>query len=220
MSSVQSEFAKACSAIMVFAASAMLPITASSMRAVVTEAGADSTGRADSTPAIQKCIDRVSAAGGGTVFVPPGVYRILYLSLRPYVRLELAGGAERATDGWTPVIVETARACEFKDEAEFRAKVKATELSVTPSALDYTGIYGSRFHMLLDRDYGSTIDGELYVKKIGWSVKSPFVRMPWCGDAAELTFGSSTIRLDFSDNLDGQSLTAGGIAEIEAEAVR
>ena len=32
------------------------------VRAVVTEAGADKTGRADSTPAIQKCIDRVSAA--------------------------------------------------------------------------------------------------------------------------------------------------------------
>ena len=72
------------------------------VRVVVTEAGADPKGCADSTSAIQKCIDRVSAAGGGTVVVPPGEYRIVHLSLRPYVRLELAGGVERATDGWTP----------------------------------------------------------------------------------------------------------------------
>ena len=77
-------------------------------RVVVTEAGADPTGKTDSTLAIQKCIDRVSAAGGGTVVVPPGEYRILYLSLRPHVRLELAGGVERATDGWTPEVAARA----------------------------------------------------------------------------------------------------------------
>ena len=71
-------------------------------REVVTGAGADSSGRADSTAAFQKCIDRVAAAGGGTVVVPPGEYRIIYLALRPHVRLELAGGVERAVDGWTP----------------------------------------------------------------------------------------------------------------------
>ena len=104
----QTKFAKACTAVMFFVASAMLPIAASVARAVVTEVGADPTGRADSTLAIQKCIDRVSAAGGGTVVVPPGVYRILYLSLRPHVRLELAGGVERATDGWTPEVAARA----------------------------------------------------------------------------------------------------------------
>lgn len=78
------------------------------VRAVVTEAGADLTGRADATPAIQKCIDRVSAAGGGTVVVPPGEYRISFLTLRPHVRLELAGGVERATDGWTPEVAARA----------------------------------------------------------------------------------------------------------------
>ena len=77
-------------------------------RVVVTEAGVDPTGKTDSTAAIQKCIDSVSAAGGGTVVVPPGEYRILYLSLRPHVRLELAGGVERATDGWTPEVAARA----------------------------------------------------------------------------------------------------------------
>ncbi len=104
----QIKFAKARSVIMVFAASAMFPVAASVARAVVTEAGADPTGKTDSTLAIQKCIDRVSAVGGGTVVVPPGVYRILYLSLRPHVCLELAGGVERATDGWTPEVAARA----------------------------------------------------------------------------------------------------------------
>ena len=98
---------------------------------------------------------------------------------------------------WSPVIVETARACDFANEAEFRAKVKATAFAISPSTLDYTGIYGNRFHMMLDRDDGSTIDGEPYVKKIGWSIRSPFVRMPWCGDAAVVTFGNETLHLDF-----------------------
>ncbi len=98
---------------------------------------------------------------------------------------------------WAVVIVETARACDFADEGAFRAKVKATEFSLTPSDLDYVGIYGNRFHMLLDSDDGSTIDGAPYVKKIGWSIRSPFVRMPWCGDAAEIAFGGETLSLDF-----------------------
>ena len=51
--------------------------------------------------------------------------------------------------------------------------------------------------MLLDRDDGSTIDGEPYVKKPEWSVHSPFVRIPWLGDVAEISFGGETIRLDF-----------------------
>ena len=69
---------------------------------VVTDAGADPTGKTDSTGAIQACIDRLAAAGGGTVSVPPGEYRISFLTLRPHVNLRLAGGAGRATEGWTP----------------------------------------------------------------------------------------------------------------------
>ena len=57
-------------AVWAIVAIATFPFSAEAARAVVTEAGADPTGRTDSTPAIQKCIDRVSAAGGGTVVVP------------------------------------------------------------------------------------------------------------------------------------------------------
>ena len=88
-------------------------------RVVVTDAGADPTGRADSTPAIQACIDRVAATGGGTVSVPPGEYRISFLTLRPHVNLELAGGAGRATDGWTPEAA--ARAMDPRQSAIIRS---------------------------------------------------------------------------------------------------
>ena len=88
-------------------------------RVVVTDAGADPTGHADSTPAMQACIDRVAAAGGGTVSVPPGEYRISYLTLRPHVTLELAGGAGRATDGWTPEVA--ARAMDPSQSAIIRS---------------------------------------------------------------------------------------------------
>ena len=98
---------------------------------------------------------------------------------------------------WAVVIVETARACDFANEAAFRAKVKAASFALTSSTLDYVGIYGNHFRMLLDRDDGSTIDGEPYVKKPAWSVHSPFVKMPWLGDVAEISFGGETIRLEF-----------------------
>ena len=98
---------------------------------------------------------------------------------------------------WAVVIVETARACDFADESAFRAKVKAASFALTSSTLDYVGIYGNRFRMFLDRDDGSTIDGEPYVKKPAWSVHSPFIKMPWLGDVAEISFSGETIRLDF-----------------------
>ena len=98
---------------------------------------------------------------------------------------------------WAVVIVETARACDFADEAAFRAKVKAASFALTSSTLDYVGIYGNRFRMLLDLDDGSTIDGEPYVKMPAWSVHSPFIKMPWLGDVAEISFSGETIRLDF-----------------------
>ena len=131
------------------------------------------------------------------VRVAKGGARLAVAGPKAEIPCERAGKFLVCDDQWTPVIVETARACDFKDEAAFRAKVKATAFALTPSALDYTGIYGNRFHMLLNADDGSTIDGEPYVKKIDWSICSPFVKIPWLGDTAELTFGGETVRLEF-----------------------
>lgn len=44
---------------------------------VVTDFGADATGRVDDAPAIQAALDAAGAAGGGTVYLPQGQYTVL-----------------------------------------------------------------------------------------------------------------------------------------------
>ena len=60
---------------------------------------ADATGSGLATKAIQKAIDRASASGGGTVYVPAGIFKCANLVLKSNVKLYLAGGAVlRAAD--------------------------------------------------------------------------------------------------------------------------
>ena len=69
----------------------------------VRDFGAKGDGGTDDTAAVQCALDRAAADGGGTVRVPPGVYRISSLSLGWNVHLELAGGVADATVGFTEV---------------------------------------------------------------------------------------------------------------------
>ena len=66
----------------------------------VRDFGAQGDGLADDTAAVQRTLDEASASGGGTVRVPPGVYRIGSLSLGWNTRLELAGGVTDASSGY------------------------------------------------------------------------------------------------------------------------
>ena len=60
----------------------------------VTDFGADPSGRSLATTALQAAIDRATdLGGGGTVVLPPGVYRSGTLMLRSNVSLYLARGA-------------------------------------------------------------------------------------------------------------------------------
>jgi hypothetical protein len=59
----------------------------------VTELGARGDKEANDTAAIQKAIDSVSQAGGGTVYVPTGNYRCGQLQLRNNVTLRIEAGA-------------------------------------------------------------------------------------------------------------------------------
>jgi hypothetical protein len=59
----------------------------------VTRFGAVGDGRTSSTEALQKAIDACGAAGGGTVYVPPGQYLSGALFLRSHVHLYLSPGA-------------------------------------------------------------------------------------------------------------------------------
>ena len=53
-----------------------LPETMEGFFADVTDYGADKTGSTDSTAAIQSAINAVEAAGGGTVYLPAGTYKV------------------------------------------------------------------------------------------------------------------------------------------------
>jgi polygalacturonase len=54
---------------------------------------ADNTGSANMTNILQRAIDNASSAGGGTVYVPSGVYQISSLTMKSNVHLYLEGGA-------------------------------------------------------------------------------------------------------------------------------
>lgn len=60
---------------------------------VVTQYGADATGSALSTNAVQGAVNAAAAAGGGTVHVPAGVYLVGNVVLKSHVALYLAPGA-------------------------------------------------------------------------------------------------------------------------------
>ncbi len=53
-----------------------IPETMAGLFANVLDYGADNTGSADATSAIQSAIDAVQAAGGGTVYLPAGTYKV------------------------------------------------------------------------------------------------------------------------------------------------
>jgi polygalacturonase len=59
----------------------------------VRDSGAVGDGQTLSTAAIQHCIERCAAAGGGTVFFPAGTYLSGTLELRSRVTLHLDSGA-------------------------------------------------------------------------------------------------------------------------------
>ena len=59
----------------------------------VREQGAVGDGRARDTEAIQSAIDAMHQSGGGTVYVPPGDYRIGTLHLKSHVTLHLEANA-------------------------------------------------------------------------------------------------------------------------------
>jgi len=69
----------------------VLDVRADLVREGVFERNAAGDGEADDSPALQAAIDFVAQAGGGTVFVPHGTYRIADLAIPPGVTLSGAG---------------------------------------------------------------------------------------------------------------------------------
>jgi polygalacturonase len=59
----------------------------------ITDCGAVADNRTLNTAAIQRAIDQVAQAGGGTVIVPPGIFLTGTIELRSRVTLQLQPGA-------------------------------------------------------------------------------------------------------------------------------
>ena len=72
---------------------AAVPLVAAEQVVDVRELGAVPDGKTLSTEAIQKAIDHCGAAGGGTVYFPPGTYLSGTLFLKSHVTLHLEAGA-------------------------------------------------------------------------------------------------------------------------------
>src|SRR5437016_10964645 len=73
-------------------------ITATSLAAAphqydVRDAGATGDGKTLDTPAVNKAIETANAAGGGTVYFPPGTYLCYSIHLKSNVALYLDQGA-------------------------------------------------------------------------------------------------------------------------------
>jgi hypothetical protein len=67
--------------------------TAAELTVDVRDLGAAADGKTLCTETLQKAVDRCSAAGGGTVYFPPGTYLSGTVFLRSYVTLHLDAGA-------------------------------------------------------------------------------------------------------------------------------
>lgn len=59
----------------------------------------------DVTEVLQSCIDRISAAGGGTVYLPSGSYKLSSITMKPGVTLRLAGFPRKATEGYRGTVL-------------------------------------------------------------------------------------------------------------------
>lgn len=55
--------------------------------------GVDSSGLIESTSRIQAAIDSIYSSGGGTLYFPPGLYKVTTVSVKDSVNIYLAGGA-------------------------------------------------------------------------------------------------------------------------------
>ncbi|MDD6356821.1 MAG: carbohydrate-binding protein [Bacteroidales bacterium] len=68
-----------------------LPETMNGLYANVLDYGADNTGANDATAAIQSAIDAVQNAGGGTVFLPAGTYKVKPAAISDSYALKISG---------------------------------------------------------------------------------------------------------------------------------
>ncbi|WP_414556679.1 glycoside hydrolase family 28 protein [Bacillus swezeyi] len=101
----------------------------------VTEFGADASGKADSTAAIQRAIDEAYQAGGGTAIVPKGVFRSGALRLKSNVELHIKQGAaikfSQNPDDYLPVVLTRFEGVELYNYSPLIYAYEAENIALT-----------------------------------------------------------------------------------------
>ncbi|KAA6475207.1 glycoside hydrolase family 28 protein [Bacillus swezeyi] len=101
----------------------------------VTEFGADASGKADSTAAIQRAIDEAHQAGGGTAIVPKGVFRSGALRLKSNVELHIEQGAvikfSQNPDDYLPVVLTRFEGVELYNYSPLIYAYEAENIALT-----------------------------------------------------------------------------------------
>jgi polygalacturonase len=114
---------------------------------------ADSTGTIMATEAIQSAIDDASAAGGGVVYVPEGVFMIGNLTLKSNVNLYLQGGAVLRATGNKNDYVTSYRKDSLKMDGTWLIHTEAgsSNISITGrGTIDGNGSYMRMTHSYLN----------------------------------------------------------------------
>ena len=74
-----------------------MPLPRLGVRASVTAFGAVGDGETDCTAAFNEAVEKVGSAGGGTVYVPPGTYRLTGIVWVHHSRVTIRGAGRRRT---------------------------------------------------------------------------------------------------------------------------
>jgi polygalacturonase len=95
----------------------------------VRKLGAIGDGKTFDTAAVQKAIDACGKAGGGTVQVPPGIYRCQPLTLRSHTTLHLAKGATLLASDEPKDFLETGDDWLKASNSDFMAFINGSRLT-------------------------------------------------------------------------------------------
>ena len=71
----------------------------------IAESNVVADGQADDTPLLQAAVDFVAGKGGGTVVVPPGLYRVANLAIEPGVEVVGAGPERTIFRAWSAAVM-------------------------------------------------------------------------------------------------------------------
>jgi len=143
----------------------------------IAESNVVGNGEADDTPLLQAAVDYVAEKGAGSVIVPPGVYRVANLAVRPGVEVAGSGPGRTVFRAWgTPVMFKvgggslrgfTAYGTPTEDRSGENWKVGKQSRGSSATAAHIIGVYDAVGPVVIDHvhAYEARYD-PLYVRTV------------------------------------------------------